>query len=123
MKKYFDSRERSTLKERKETQDQALSAMVKQGYKKSARLKKTLDTLKINPAKIKTREDLEILPVTSREKLVEMEMQASALCGAGKSLNTYRPDFYLAGACLRAAFIRNGLSVGARVFRGGHRSR
>ena len=75
MKKYFDRRERSTLKERKETQDQALSAMVKQGYKKSARLKKTLDTLKINPAKIKTREDLEILPVISREKLVEMEMK------------------------------------------------
>ena len=75
MKKYFDSRETSSLKERKETQDQALSIMVKQGYKKSARLKKILDTLKINPNKIKKREDLEILPVTSREKLVEMEMQ------------------------------------------------
>jgi len=75
MKKHFDSRETSSLKERKETQDQALSIMVKQGYKKSARLKKILDTLKINPNKIKKREDLEILPVTSREKLVEMEMQ------------------------------------------------
>ena len=75
MKKYFDSRETSSLKERKETQDQALSIMVKQGYKKSARLKKILDTLKINPNKIKKREDMEILPVTSREKLVEMEMQ------------------------------------------------
>lgn len=75
MKKHFDSRETSSLKERKETQDQALSIMVKQGYKKSARLKKILDTLKINPNKIKKREDMEILPVTSREKLVEMEMQ------------------------------------------------
>jgi phenylacetate-CoA ligase len=32
-----------------------------------------LDAHKINPANIKTREDLVCLPVTSREKLVEME--------------------------------------------------
>ena len=74
MKKYFDGKEKSSLKERKETQDQKLSAMVKLGYKKSASLKKILDSRSINPTKIKSREDLEILPVTSREKLVAMEM-------------------------------------------------
>ena len=81
MKKYFDSREKSSIKSRKETQDQALAAMVKLGYKKSPRLKKILDAYKINPAKIMTREDLENLPVTSREKLVEMEMKTPPYAG------------------------------------------
>lgn len=81
MKKYFDGREKASLKERKETQDQAFAAMLKLGYKKSPALKKILDSHKINPVKIKSREDLEILPVTSREKLVEMEMQHSPYAG------------------------------------------
>ncbi len=81
MKKYFDVRENSSLKERKAKQDQALAAMLKLAYKKSAELKKILDSHKINPAKIKTREDLEILPVTTREKLVEMEMQHPPYAG------------------------------------------
>jgi phenylacetate-CoA ligase len=81
MKKYFDPREKSSLKERREMQDRALAAMVKLGYKKSARLKIILDSHKINPAKIKTREDLEMLPVTSRETLVEMEMQQPPYAG------------------------------------------
>ncbi len=75
MKRLFDKKESWSHKERKSQQDEQLSAMVKLGYKKSARLKKILDRCKINPAKIKTREDLEGLPVTSREKLVEMEMK------------------------------------------------
>lgn len=81
MKKYFDGGEKSSVKERKTIQDQALAAMVKLGYKKSPRLKKILDACKINPAKIKTREDLEDLPVTSREKLVEMEMKTPPYAG------------------------------------------
>jgi phenylacetate-CoA ligase len=81
MKKYFDPREKSSLKERREMQDRALAAMVKLGYKKSARLKIILDSHKINPVKIKTREDLEMLPVTSRETLVEMEMQQPPYAG------------------------------------------
>jgi phenylacetate-CoA ligase len=55
--------------------------MVKLGYKKSHRLKTILDQNKINPKSIKTREDMEKLPVTSREKLVEMEMQESPYAG------------------------------------------
>ena len=81
MKKYFDVRESSSTKERKAAQDQALSAMLKLGYKKSTALKKILDHHKINPTKIKTREDLEILPVTTREKLVEMEMKHPPYAG------------------------------------------
>jgi phenylacetate-CoA ligase len=81
MKKYFDGKEKASLKSRREMQDQALSAMVKRGYKKSPRLKKLLDRHHITPAKIQSREDLETLPVTSREKLVEMEMQDPPYAG------------------------------------------
>ena len=75
MNRLFDEKESWSQEERKTRQDQNLSRMVKLGYKKSSVLKKIFDSHKINPAKIKTREDLEKLPVTSREKLVEMEMK------------------------------------------------
>jgi len=81
MKRFFDEKESWGQEERKTRQDQSLSRMVRLGYKKSSVLKKILDGHKINPAKIKTREDLEILPVTSREKLVEMEMQNPPYAG------------------------------------------
>ena len=81
MKRFFDEKESWDQEERKNRQDQSLARMVKLGYKKSTVLKKILDRQKINPAKIKTREDLEILPVTSREKLVEMEMQNPPYAG------------------------------------------
>lgn len=73
MKKAFDQREKASIRKREETQDRLLCAMLKLGYKKSTALKKILDKHKIVPAKIKTRKDLEILPVTTREKLVEIE--------------------------------------------------
>lgn len=75
MKRFFDEKELWSQEERKNRQDQSLARMVRLGYKKSSVLKKILDGCKINPARIKTREDLERLPVTSREKLVDMEMK------------------------------------------------
>jgi len=48
--------------------------MVKLGFEKSAHIKALLDNNKINHGNIKSREDLECMPVTSREKLVEMEI-------------------------------------------------
>lgn len=81
MKRYYDAMEKASLKDRKTSQDKALADMVKLGYKKSTRLKKMLDAHKINPAKIRTRKDLEGLPVTSREKLVEMEMKHPPYAG------------------------------------------
>ena len=81
MNSLFDAKESRTHKERKTRQDESLSGMVKLGYEKSSALKKIFDSHKINPAKIKTREDLEVLPVTSREKLVEMEMQKPPYAG------------------------------------------
>jgi len=81
MNRLFDKKESWSNKERKTKQDESLASIVKLGYKKSARLKKMLDENKINPKSIKTREDLEKLPVTSREKLVEMEMQELPYAG------------------------------------------
>jgi phenylacetate-CoA ligase len=81
MKLLFDKKESWSDKVRKTRQDESLAGMVKLGYKKSHRLKAILDQNKINPKNIKTREDLEALPVTSREKLVEMEMQDTPYAG------------------------------------------
>ena len=81
MNQLFDEKESWTREERKARQDENLTAMVKLGYEKSARIKQIFDTHKINPLHIKSREDLEILPVTSREKLVEMEMQQPPFAG------------------------------------------
>jgi phenylacetate-CoA ligase len=73
MNNLFDKKESWGKRKRKSQQDKALVEMVKLGYEKSAHVKAILDAHKINPANIKTREDLVCLPVTSREKLVEME--------------------------------------------------
>jgi phenylacetate-CoA ligase len=81
MKPLFDEKESWSSDERKAKQDKSLTRMVRLGYQQSPRLKKILDSHKINPAKIKKREDLEALPVTSREKLVEMEMQKPPYAG------------------------------------------
>ncbi|MGA2525106.1 MAG: AMP-binding protein [Smithellaceae bacterium] len=75
MKRLFDKKESWSNKERKSGQDESLANMVKLGYKKSHRLKTILDENQINPKSIKTRKDLEKLPVTSREKLVEMQLR------------------------------------------------
>jgi phenylacetate-CoA ligase len=81
MNRLFDEKESWSREERKVKQDEMLSRMVKLGYEKSARLKQIFDTHKINPLQIKSREDLEILPVTSREKLVEMEIAEPPYAG------------------------------------------
>jgi phenylacetate-CoA ligase len=73
MNQLFDKKEGWGKRMRKSQQDKVLVEMVKLGYEKSARVKKMLDDARINPADVKSREDLERLPVTSREKLVEME--------------------------------------------------
>lgn len=75
MKRFFDVKEKQSVKARKADQDEQLSKMVRLGYKTSPTVKKMLDAAGINPSSIRTREDLESLPVTSREKLVEMELK------------------------------------------------
>lgn len=81
MNTLFDKKESWGKRKRKSQQDKALVEMVKLGYEKSARVKKMLDDAVINPTAIKSREDLECLPVTSREKLVDLEMQQPPYAG------------------------------------------
>jgi len=73
MGKYFDKKEVWTNKERKLKQEFQLSKMAQLGYKKSPMLKKIFDELHIKPSTIKSLEDMERLPVISREQLVDME--------------------------------------------------
>ncbi|HON57897.1 MAG TPA: AMP-binding protein [Smithella sp.] len=73
MNNLFDKKESWGKRKRKNWQDKALAEMVRLGYEKSVRLRKMLDDAAIDPEEITSREDLERLPVTSREKLVEME--------------------------------------------------
>jgi len=81
MSKFFDKLENRTQKERIAKQNVDLRKMVQTGYKKSPALKKIFDRQKIKPSAIKSREDLEDIAVTSREKLVEMEMQKPPYAG------------------------------------------
>lgn len=81
MNNLFDKKESWGKRKRKNQQDKALVEMVKLGYEKSARVKKMLDDAGIDSAAIKSREDLEKLPVTSREKLVDMEQQHPPYAG------------------------------------------
>lgn len=81
MNTLFDKKESWTKRKRKSQQDKALVEMVKLGFEKSEHIKALLENHKINPDNIKSREDLECLPVTSREKLVEMEIDDPPYAG------------------------------------------
>jgi phenylacetate-CoA ligase len=81
MNNLFDKKESWGKRKRKNQQDKQLSEMVRLGYEKSPKVKKMLDDAGINPADVKSREDLLSLKVTSREKLVEMEQQKPPYAG------------------------------------------
>lgn len=81
MNNLFDKKESWGKRKRKSQQDKALVEMVRLGYEKSARVKKMLDDAGIHPDAIHSREDLECLPVTSREKLVDLELQQPPYAG------------------------------------------
>jgi phenylacetate-CoA ligase len=85
MNNLFDKKESWGKRKRKSGQDKALVEMVRLAYEKSAQVKKILDAQNINPANIISREDLEALPVTSREKLVEMEQLEPPYAGLQNS--------------------------------------
>lgn len=81
MSNLFDKKESWGKRKRKSQQDKQLSEMVRLGYEKSQQVRKMLDDAGINPAEVKSREDLLSLKVTSREKLVEMEQQKPPYAG------------------------------------------
>ncbi len=75
MKKYFDDGEARPLEERDLDQGKKLSDMVRKGYEKSVRVREAFAEKGIEPSDIKTIEDLQKLPVISREALVEWELK------------------------------------------------
>jgi len=81
MNQLCDKKESWGKRKRKSQQDKSLVEMVKLGYEKSVSVKNMLDANNINPANIKSREDLECLPVTSRERLVDIEQQNPPYAG------------------------------------------
>ncbi|MBW2638288.1 MAG: hypothetical protein JRC86_12365, partial [Deltaproteobacteria bacterium] len=75
MKTYFDDGETMTPEKREADQGGELIRMVKGGYGKSARVRETFVEKGIEPSDIKAIEDLQKLPVISREALVEWELK------------------------------------------------
>jgi phenylacetate-CoA ligase len=75
MKRYYDDGETRSPEKREADQDRALVRMVRAGYEKSVRVRETFAELGIEPADIKTIDDLQKLPVVSREALVEWELK------------------------------------------------
>lgn len=72
---FFDAKEARSFDERKKDQDHKLSQMVHSGYERSERVKEIFDNLGLKPEDICSVEDLEKLPVISREKVVELEIE------------------------------------------------
>jgi len=60
--RFFDRQEEVSSSEREERQGERLAGMVRLGYRKSKRVKDTLDRLKIDPGEIRSIRDLERLP-------------------------------------------------------------
>ena len=72
---YFDAKENMPVEKRQIYYNKRLAKMVLLGYEKSGRVKKIFDEQNIDPRKIKTINDLEKLPIISRERLVNLEME------------------------------------------------
>ena len=73
MTTFFDEKETMTAQQRREYYNRSLFEMVNLGYERSYRVKKMFDDIGISPIDIQTIDDLEKLPVISREELVEIE--------------------------------------------------
>jgi len=75
MTTYFDDKETMSKDMRREYYNQRLVEMVKLGYDRSSRVKNMFDEKGIRPVDIQSTDDLEKLPVISREKLVEIQAE------------------------------------------------
>ncbi|MEA2102488.1 MAG: AMP-binding protein [Thermodesulfobacteriota bacterium] len=73
MSAYFDEKETMTTDQRLEYNNQRISGMARLGYERSQRVKKIFDEHHISPSDIHGFDDLEKLPVISRERLVEIQ--------------------------------------------------
>ncbi len=97
---YFDKKETRAIEERRNDQAVELAAMMRLAVRKSPLLGKQIEALGIKPSKRNAYEILKQLPVISREKLVQMEIDDPPYAGLGNPDAEDRPDLHLAGACL-----------------------
>jgi phenylacetate-CoA ligase len=74
MTAYFDENEIRSVEERQARQGQRMVDMLREGYRKSPKLKWLLDQAGVDPETFRFPEDMAKLPVISREKLVEWEL-------------------------------------------------
>lgn len=91
MMKFYDDRETRSPEERATDLNRQLSEMVRHGYKTSSRVKAMFDSLGLAPDDVTTVDDLEKLPVISREDIVDMESKEPPYGGlASPDLETDR---------------------------------
>lgn len=74
MSAYFDENETQSTEERLARQGRRMRRMLREGSRKSKRFKAILDDAGIDPNAFRFPEDMEKMPVISREKLVEWEL-------------------------------------------------
>ncbi|HHO75611.1 MAG TPA: phenylacetate--CoA ligase family protein, partial [Deltaproteobacteria bacterium] len=75
MTTYFDHKETLSADMRRDYYNRSLSQMVALGYERSPRVKRIFDEHSLTPSEIQTIDDLEKLPVISRERLVEIQAE------------------------------------------------
>ncbi len=75
MKRDFFGLERVSSDERVARQTEKIREMVRLGYEKSSRVRAMMDQIGCAPADIGTLDDFQRLPVISREKLIEYELE------------------------------------------------
>ncbi len=80
---YFDKKETRTIEERREDQAGELAAMMRLAVKKSPLVRGQIESLGMKPSKRNAYEILKRLPVISREKLVQMEIDDPPYAGLG----------------------------------------
>jgi phenylacetate-CoA ligase len=76
MGRYFDAKETGSREERAARQEAELRLMAQRGYLKSAAFRKILDDRSLEPSRLRSPEDLERLPVISREGLIALQKLA-----------------------------------------------
>ena len=81
MPDYYDDRECMPQEEREHRKTLQILEMLASGLRKSSRIRKIFDDLGLHHDEIKTLADFQLLPVISREKLIELEAMDPPFAG------------------------------------------
>jgi len=80
---YFDKKETRSREQRREDQAAEMAAMMRLAVKKSPVIRRQFETLGVTPTKRNAFDLLKRLPVISREKIVQMEIDDTPYAGLG----------------------------------------